>query len=92
MGLSTLLSNRSVLLVVLVLVGLGAFFVGRTGGYQSGYAQAQGDIQRLQDEGARKATEEAAKSANPFQAVNPLEGVETNPFEKVKKILNPFEN
>lgn len=75
----------------LVLIGL-AFWLGRSSGYTAGYAQAQTDVQALQGEAARKGAEEAAKSANPFQAVNPLEGVETNPFEKVKKVLNPFEN
>lgn len=92
MGFETLLKRRFVLLIVLVVLALGAFWVGRMGGYQSGYAQAQSDIQNLQKETARKAGEEAAKSANPFQAVNPLEGVQANPFQKVKKILNPFEN
>lgn len=86
------LANKTILIVtVLVFTGL-AFFLGRYTGYDIGYEQAQTDIQTLQEEAARKGAEEAAKSANPFQAVNPLEGVETNPFEKVKKVLNPFEN
>lgn len=88
----TFLTNRTVLiLVALVLLGL-AFWIGRANGYSTGYAQAQTDVQALEEESARKAAEDAAKSANPFQAVNPLEGVEANPFEKVKKVLNPFEN
>ena len=45
----------------------------------------------MQEEAAKQAAADAAKAANPFQIVNPLEGVETNPFEKTKKILNPFE-
>src|SRR3989344_4057000 len=69
-----------------------AFWVGRSNGYTTGYAKAQDDVKALQEEATQKATEDAAKSANPFQAVNPLEGVEANPFEKVKKVLNPFEN
>ena len=34
--------------------------------------------------------EDAADAANPFKAANPLEGVESNPFEQAKKVLNPF--
>lgn len=78
--------------VAIIVIGAGAFWFGSTAGYTKGYAQAQADVKALQEESAKKATEDAAKSANPFQAVNPLEGVEANPFEKVKKVLNPFEN
>lgn len=81
-----------IVIIVLALLLVVAFWLGRTNGYDSGYAQAKSDIQSFQQEGARKAAEEVAKSANPFQAVNPLEGVEANPFEKVKKVLNPFES
>jgi len=77
--------------IVAVIVGGGAYWFGNSTGYDTGYAQAQADVKALQDESAAKAATEAAKSANPFQAVNPLEGVEANPFEKVKKVLNPFE-
>ncbi len=84
-------NTRTIIIAAVVLVGL-AFWLGRYSGYDIGYEQAQTDVQALQGEAARKGAEEAAKSANPFQAVNPLEGVETNPFEKVKKVLNPFEN
>ena len=87
--------KRVLIIVVIVLVGI-AFWAGRSNGYATGYAtgyaQAQTDAIALQAEAAKKATKDAAKSANPFQAVNPLEGVEANPFEKVKKVLNPFEN
>ena len=31
-----------------------------------------------------------ADAANPFKVVNPLEGVEANPFEETAKKLNPF--
>jgi len=89
--LAFLTGKTAFIIVVIILIG-GAFWVGRSGGYTAGYAQAQADAKALQEESTRKATEEAAKSANPFQAVNPLEGVEANPFEKVKKVLNPFEN
>jgi len=58
-----------------------ALVVGLVGGYY---------VKKVQDEAAKKAADDAAKAANPFQAVNPLEGVEANPFEKAKSILNPF--
>lgn len=78
-------------IVLLVIIVAALLWLGRVIGYDSGYAQAKSDIQSIQEEAARNAAEEAAKSANPFQAINPLEGIEANPFEKVKKILNPFE-
>ncbi len=77
-----------VIIVVITLVG-GAF-VGYWYGSQKGYARAEADIKSIQEEAAKKATDDAAKAANPFQAANPLEGVEANPFEKTKSILNPF--
>ncbi|MEK7135802.1 MAG: hypothetical protein AAB831_01425 [Patescibacteria group bacterium] len=86
-----LTSKNGLIVIAIILIGL-AFWGGRSVGYKSGYAQAQTDVKNLQEEVVRKATEDAAKSTNPFQAVNPLEGVEANPFEKVKKVLNPFEN
>lgn len=71
-----------------------ALVVGLVGGYwfgdSSGYRRAQADVKKLQEEAANKAAGDAAKAANPFQAVNPLEGVEANPFEKTKNLLNPF--
>lgn len=73
-----------VVLVVVVLV------VGYWYGDQKGYARAEADIKKVQEEAGKKAAEDAAKAANPFQAANPLEGVEANPFEKTKSILNPF--
>lgn len=60
-------------------------------GFSRGYNKAEADIKKVQEEAAKKAAEEAAKAANPFKAVNPVEGVEANPFEKTKKILNPFD-
>lgn len=84
-------SKTGVIVIALILVGI-SFWLGRSNGYTTGYAQAQTDAVALQEETANKAAEEAAKSSNPFQAINPLEGVEANPFEKVKKVLNPFEN
>ncbi len=41
---------------------------------------------------AQKAAEDTAKSETPFKSASPLSGVEANPFEKTKKVLNPFEN
>lgn len=73
---------------------LAALVVGLAGGYwfgdSRGYGRAQDDVKKLQEEAAAKAAGDAAKAANPFQAVNPLSGVEANPFEKAKNVLNPF--
>ena len=44
-----------------------------------------------QDAAARQAAADVAKSSNPFKTSNPLSGVEANPFEKTKKVMNPFE-
>ena len=74
-------------MIVLFVVG---FWTGGKLGFIKGYKSAQTDAKKVQEEAAKKATEEAVKAANPFQAVNPLSGVEANPFEKAKKILNPF--
>jgi len=74
------------LLVALVLV-VGGYFVGRSNGYES----AQADFKKAQEEAAANAAEQAAKSANPFQQVNPVEGVKSNPFADAKKSLNPFQ-
>lgn len=49
------------------------------------------DAQIAQKATAGKVAEDAAKSENPFRAANPLSNVEVNPFEKAKKVLNPFE-
>ena len=80
--------NVVIIAVVVLVIGLAAgYFYGQ----QQGYKKAETDIKKLDEVAAKKATDEAAKAANPFQAVNPLEGVEANPFQKVKKVLNPFE-
>lgn len=93
-GVEVIFTKQPVLVAVVaaLVVGAAAFWFGNTMGFDAGYAQAQADVKALQDEAANKAAGDVAKSANPFQAVNPLEGVEANPFEKVKKVLNPFEN
>ena len=43
------------------------------------------------DSAAKQAAEETAKSENPFKSESPLSAVEADPFEKTKKVLNPFE-
>lgn len=82
-----------VAVAVIVSLGIG-WWLGSYSGYKkgddAGYKRAEADIKKIQDESAKKATEAAAKAANPFQTVNPLESVESNPFEKAKKVLNPF--
>lgn len=59
-------------------------------GDRIGYSRAQADVKKTQEVAAQKAADDAAKAANPFKAANPLEGVESNPFEEAKKVLNPF--
>ena len=72
--------------VVVAVAAVGGYY----SGHNMGYKAAEADIKAVQAEAARKSSEEAAKAANPFQAVNPLAGVEANPFEKAKQVLNPF--
>ena len=79
--------DKLILAVVLLVV---AFSVGLWAGHSRGYKKAEADTKKVQAESAKKAAEEAAKAANPFEVANPLGGVEANPFEKTKKILNPF--
>ncbi|MBI2049920.1 MAG: hypothetical protein HYT35_00480 [Candidatus Staskawiczbacteria bacterium] len=90
---TTLLSVVVVLVIVISLAGLvsyGAYVYGQKIGYDSGYQKAQADIKAQQEALAKKATEEAAKAANPFKtADNPLQNV-ADPLEKTKNILNPF--
>lgn len=76
--------------LVVVLLAVAVFVGGYYLGHSKGYKAAEADIKKVQTEAAQKASEEAAKAANPFQAVNPLSEVEANPFEKAKKVLNPF--
>lgn len=90
-------NNKSILIAIAALVvGLAAGYVygGKVGykkGDDAGYKRAEADVKKLQTAAGEKAAQEATKAANPFQAVNPLEGVEANPFEKAKKVLNPFQ-
>lgn len=82
-------------IAALAIGSVAGYFIGKGAGYaageQAGYSRAQDETKKLEEEALRKATREAAKAANPFQPVNPLEGVDADPFEKTKKILNPFE-
>lgn len=80
---------------IIVAVGVGAYIYGTkqssTPTLQDESAQIQNQLTNIQNEAFQKASEEAAKAANPFQVSNPLEGVNTNPLEEVRKKLNPFE-
>ena len=70
-------------LIALTAVALAAaawFFYGQNGSSQPN-----------PDAAAQQAAEETAKSENPFKSESPLSAVEANPFEKTKKVLNPFE-
>lgn len=91
-GLGDLMKRRGVFVIMFLIIVGGAIWFAYTSGYDVGYGKAEADAASVRDEAARRAAEEAAKSANPFQAVNPLSGIEANPFEKTRKILNPFEN
>lgn len=85
-------STGALLLIVGLAVGaLGGYYYAGTASYEKGYAQAEADAKALQEAAAKKAGEDAAKLANPFQTVNPLESVDADPFAKTKKILNPFQ-
>lgn len=85
----SLMENKPVILWVAI-----ALVLGLVGGYyfgdNRGYKRAETAIKKIQEQAAQKAADDAAKAANPFQAVNPLEKVEANPFEKAKSIVNPF--
>lgn len=75
-----------VAVIVLVLGGVGGYYYGT----EAGYKKAEQDIAKLQQEAGKKAAAEAAKSANPFQAENPLAGVETNALKITQDTLNPW--
>lgn len=81
-----------------VLSAAGGYYLGRGVGYDGGYTKgvddgrtkALAEFKEVQGALAKKATEDAAKAANPFtSATNPLEGV-ADPLQKVKQVLNPF--
>ena len=76
---------------VLLVLGLGVGYMwGDRQAYSRGYQKAAADVKTAQEEVAKKAGEEAAKAVNPFQATNPLEGVNANPFKDAAQKLNPF--
>ncbi|OGN31515.1 MAG: hypothetical protein A3I92_00530 [Candidatus Yanofskybacteria bacterium RIFCSPLOWO2_02_FULL_43_10b] len=83
------MDNKPILVWVLV-----ALVIGLVGGYyfgdNQGFKRAEANLKKIQEEAADKAAAAAAKAANPFQAANPLEGVQDDPFAKTKSILNPF--
>lgn len=81
-------NNRIWLLTVVIAIVVG--FLGYLMGDQQGYKRSQAEVKKAQEVAGQKAAEDAANAANPFKATNPLEGVETNPFEEAKKVLNPF--
>ena len=74
-------------IIVVVAVGVLGYWVGD----RMGYSRSQTEVKKAQELAGQKAAEDAATAANPFKATNPLEGVESNPFEQAKKVLNPFD-
>ena len=83
--------NFSAISIVLLVIGaIGGYWYGSSNSYNKGYQAAVADVKAQQEVSANKASEEAAKAANPFQVSNPLEGVKANPFDKAKDALNPF--
>lgn len=93
---TSMISKKLFSVAVLALAAgvIGGYLFGQQAGYKkgnaAGYARAEADVKNLEEGAAKKAAAEATKAANPFQGVNPLQGVESNPFEKAKKLLNPF--
>ncbi len=80
--------NKNIIFIVTgtLVALLAAYYFGDSYGYK----RAQADFKKLEEAAALSNAEVVAKAANPFQVANPLEGVEANPFEKAKKVLNPF--
>jgi len=54
------------------------------------YARGKPALPKAEEVAAEKVAVDVAKAENPFKSDNPLSGVETNPFDKTKKVLNPF--
>ena len=72
--------------IVIIAVGALSYWIGD----RMGYSRSQVEVKKAQEVAGQKAAEDAANAANPFKATNPLEGVDSNPFEQAKKVLNPF--
>jgi len=91
--------NTKTIWLITVLVATAALLFGYSLGssnteqfaYDAGYQKAVTDTKASQQAAADRAFAEAARAANPFQVGNPLEGLEFNPFERAKAVLNPFE-
>lgn len=86
--------NKNLNLVIgaaLFIIGIiaGSLY-GNSNGYKVGYNKAIADAKATQEALGKKAAEDAASAANPFQTVNPLEGVDADPLSKVKNAINPF--
>lgn len=79
--------RNKLLWAIIVAVGVLGYWVGDW----QGYSRSQAEVKKVQEVAGQKAAEDAAKAANPFKVANPLEGVESNPFEEAKRILNPFD-
>lgn len=79
--------RNKLLWAIIVAVGVLGYWVGDW----RGYSRSQAEVKKVQEVAGQKAAEDAAKAANPFKVANPLEGVESNPFEEAKRILNPFD-
>lgn len=81
------LNRNKLFWAAIVAVGVLAYWAGDW----QGYSRSQTEVKKAQEVAAQKAAEDAAAAANPFKGTNPLEGVESNPFEEAKKVLNPFD-
>lgn len=82
--------NTWVIVILLLIIVIGGGYWYSSSQYNKGYETAKADIKAQNDDRALVAGEAAAKEANPFAVENPLEGLETNPFESAKNTLNPF--
>jgi len=68
------------ILAAILLIAISAWYI---------YSRNRGPVE--EKTAAEKVAQDVATAENPFKADNPLTEVETNPFEKAKKVLNPFE-
>ena len=85
-SLPGLASKRSLVMYVVLAIAVVGLLLLAYVSYEKGAQK------NLEADAAHRVAAATAKSENPFQADNPLAGVGTNPFEKTKKIMNPFEN